>query len=48
MSRGAGSERRRPDTNSARWRVRRDGVLDTEVRIVLETDDKQMICMHRR
>ena len=26
--------------------VRRDGVLDIEVRIVLETDDKQMIYMH--
>ena len=25
---------------------RRDGVLDIEVRIVLETDDKQMIYMH--
>ena len=25
---------------------RRDGVLDIEMRIVLETDDKQMICMH--
>jgi hypothetical protein len=29
------------------WMVlRRDGVLDIEVRIVLETDDKQMIYMH--
>lgn len=26
--------------------LRRDGVLDIEVRIVLETDDKQMIYMH--
>lgn len=26
--------------------VRRDGILDIEVRIVLETDDEQMIYMH--
>ena len=26
--------------------LRRDGVLDIEVRIVLETDDQQMIYMH--
>jgi hypothetical protein len=31
------------------WMIlRRDGVLDIEVRIVLETDDKQMIYMHWR
>ena len=29
------------------WMIlRRDGVLDIEVRVVLETDDKQMIYMH--
>jgi Protein of unknown function (DUF3237) len=28
--------------------LRRDGVLDVEVRIVLETDDQQMIYMHWR
>jgi len=28
--------------------LRRDGVLDVEVRIVLETDDKHMIYMHWR
>ena len=29
------------------WMIlRRDGVLDIEVRIVLETDDKRMIYMH--
>ena len=29
------------------WMIlRRDGVLDIEVRLVLETDDKQMIYMH--